>query len=729
MELTATLKSSDGSSAPLRLPDDSAFTALRRNEDQINEKLKHVAKLDQSSDFHVKYKEVIREILKIVGEALFELTKGECASLKDVQFYFWPGYDSYLNRDKKERVPIISNGEECGIGFDGKGRYYDFAPTKIGFDYFLDLQNKFPVKGKYYAPGGMHEWLSQEKNPLLKPEKGDPIALKILEVQVSKDYATRVNPETGKITIALKYDDSENWGRKLGSFLNGEESIFSKDTNYVVHSKRRWPLAEEELVDEDVRLLREKLYSAWLASCFLSNWKEIKWLDEFTEVKAALSKLNDKHDDLARMNYSGSKLIYSNSFFKHWYSLVVSENVSLEENSAGVHRNELGSVMLLTGYPINGALLYLIKYWIESIYLKLRSIEDQYFIKKKERSETTSKWAHALKTRIEFLKPLVKEVKTAKDEAVTVKSYIEMLDLKIHELANLASAVHEITKENYNFTVIKKELNNYNYDESTTAHNHLNLLLQESMKTALSRVVTDHVYMDYQRAREKIVADNYLTRQEGARTIHEDERNLPRIFLEKSNMQRFLFGTADSQGMINYNAIHIHDFLQFLYKKTKFEGIFNVEFMGFSEEEKENFNRYLTLPEIQSVDIRFPFSALVSLMVDEIFLNAFKYFEKNELGENFIKVIIHKPEVPLTRENIGKLMDLTITIRNTTDKNTNRILKNSQKTSTGLNFIKMCLKLFSENAEDVFMITEDRYCEYNLSLPVVFSREMLRFRR
>lgn len=728
MESSAKHKSSD-KSAPIKLPEDSAFSALCKNEDQINEKLKQVAELERGNDFQVKYKEIVREILKIVGEAIFELTKSDCpAQSQDIQFYFWPGYDSYLKRDKKERVLIISNGEECGIGFDGKERSYDFAPTKIGFDYFLDLENKFPVKGKHYTPGSTHNWLSQEKPPVMKSEKGDTIALKILEVQMSKDYATRLNPESGKVTIALKENESENWGRKLSSFLNSEEYIDNNNIRFVIHSQRRWPLAEEELLGDEVKILREKLYSAWLASCFISQWKELKWLNEFEEVETALSKSRGRHNDLTGKKGIGPKLIYSDSFYRHWYSIVLSRNISLEENPDGIQMNELGSVMLLTSYPINGALLYLIKYWIESIYLKLRSVEDQFFIKNKERSETTSKWAHALKTRIEFVKPLVKELKTAQNDAGSIKNYIEILDLKTHELANLASAVFEITKDKYNADTIKKELDQYIYQKNHPEHKHFNLLLQESIKTALCRVVTDNVFIDYRSAREKIIAEDYLTREEGSRTIHKGERNQPRIFLEKNSLQKFLFGTEMEQGMIGYNAEHIQEFLRFLYSRTKFESIFSVEFEGFSEEENAFFNKHITLPEIQNTEIRFPFSAIVSLMVDEILLNAFKYFEKNDLGENFIKIIINHPELSINRESIGKLMYFILTIRNTTDKYTSRKMQKSEKTSTGLNFIKMCLKLFSANADNLFKIVDDKYIEYNLKLPIVFSRNKIKFR-
>ncbi len=709
----------------------SAFKVLHKNEDRINEKLKNISTLNQADDFQKKYLGVIREILRIVGKAIFELTKDENPSAKDIDFYFWPGYDSYLDREIKRRVlitPENDDKEECGIGFDGNGNCYDFAPTKIGFDHFLDTNKSFLVKGKYYTPGSTHDWLSQERNPVLKPDKGENIPLKILEVQLAKDYATRVNPDTGKVTLKLKEDDSEKWGKTIASILNGDVYFTSNLMNYVVNCEKRWPLVMEETWDKDVIVIREKLYSAWLVSCFLPNWKELGWLNDFKEVESALSKLNARQYDLIEKKTNRPESVYSASYYNHWYSILLSRNASLSEDIIGIHRNELGSIMLLTTYPINGALLYLIKYWIESIYLKLRSIEDQYYIKKKERSETTSKWAHALKTRIEFLKPLVKEVKKAKDEAGTLKNYIEILDLKIHELANLASAVHEITKENYNFAAIQKELKNYNYSENSSGHNHINLLLQESIKTALCRVVTDSIYIDYRSAREKIIAEEYLTREESAQTVHAGGKNLPNVFLEKSDLQLFLFGDADTRGMINYNAVDIHEFLSFLYRKTKFEGILSVEFKEFSDEEKEIFNMYLTLPEIQTVDIRFPFSAIVSLVVDEILLNAFKYFDKNDRGENYIKIIIHRPQEPLTDENIGKLMNMTITIRNTTNKNTSS-MKKSQKTSTGLNFIETCLRLFCESGADITDKEEDGYVEYNLNLPIVSSRDEINFRR
>lgn len=412
---------------------------LINKEEEIYEKIKILErslfeeKLDQFYDG-------LRDALKLIGKTIFELTQPQIDEPTSYYFYFWPGYNSYL--EKSSHRIFIKDTEndnvDCGIGFcnnnfDCNKKEFFECPSSHWFRLLLGNDVIFKYQGLNISPGGTHPWLSQEYAPKFINSEA-PIEYLSIGNLIDEDFNINEGDdnyykiEDNKISIKLDMKDFKSWGKRIGEVLNNDNNInyslkstmtslrnkmfkplveekdytkedlnktldslhnvfgkhFNNDEkhNYPFSLTKKWPhkLSEEEndYTKEDFEIIlnfRYKLYSLWLISCFNPELLSNELLNSLGIILPESKKVKDNLD--FKCHSENCNELYK---FDHWYSTTF-RKVNISESESSNH--DLGSAMFLTNYKIDDNLLIFIKYWINTIFLTLRGVEDQYIVKKK----------------------------------------------------------------------------------------------------------------------------------------------------------------------------------------------------------------------------------------------------------------------------------------------------------------------------------------------------------
>src|SRR5215213_3371488 len=360
-------------------------------------------------------------LLRVVGRALFEVSRCFAKESDNIDTYFWPGYNSILGQDAPRRVQIIPEmftNIPGGIGFESTSLtedyidyidsiqhnislvdatgYYDLSHTSLWFDCLLSPYNKDDVfsDGTRFIVGGTHHWVTSRNVKL-----NDNTPLDVLSIGISEEESPP--PKKGFISVNLKPHEYNDWGRQIGEYL---ESTVPDGATWP--SDPEWDTIKYELKKNRARNITRRLYSIWLKNNFDPTWKlhdisamvddtrrrgEWKGLDKLADrVKALayattgqLSKIIDREDSAI---YYGIELLECASTlkpheYKHWYTLALKKTILIP----GLKEipNEIGSAMLYSSVELPEVFFSLVKPWIESIYLEIRSFESALLLKQR----------------------------------------------------------------------------------------------------------------------------------------------------------------------------------------------------------------------------------------------------------------------------------------------------------------------------------------------------------
>ena len=349
-----------------------------------------------------------------------------------------------------------------------------------------------------------------------------------------------------------------------------------------------------------------------------------------------------------------------------------------------------------------------------------------HIVEQKTASDITSKWAHALKTRIEFLKPIARSLKekfpdNEEEGNKEGRNVVNILENRIMDLSKTALLIYEFSKDiigNYDFL---KEFNGFvedfkNSPESYTRR-HLVEILQDSISTALVRIITDDVYSVYIEARKKCFKREYFTERKIPRSEGNANRTLMELNLENQN--ELIFG---EKGISRIDRSTIGTFLEDLYNITQLKGKFTVE----CDNELTEFLNYFILEEstIGGNDKRFPMSTMISLLFDEILLNALKYFDTNKDSETYVKINIEIPRYNFSGFRKGNGYLLPVTIKNSIGEEIKKenIHKDIRDYRTGIQSINMGFSMLQKEKKiNYFNISDGKFFEYEFNIPVYLS--------
>jgi hypothetical protein len=368
----------------------------------------------------------VQGVLRVVGRGLFEATAPFLGqnSFKEVDFYFWPGYVS-ISDLQRPRVTLTCDhlGIPCGIGFrvipalkrENSYLRYEASEASLWFSRLLVAKDKcgllpLPRREKdrvlvgedevgRFSPGGTHPWIMQ--GAFLPKLRTDGTALDVLAIQVG---APEEEPANGVLSVSLDENHVECWGHQVAQILNNSAILKCQAGAvwpYGADSSAVTPLSVE--VRTCIQRTRETLYSIWLASNFVPDWRHRcrSWIDEF------LTRLRDTGqptiptlaDGIQHWLQTNDEVEFHR--YRCWYTISLTQTVPLPETD--VSEPELGSAMVLTSRPLEWAYLLLIQRWIETIYLQIRNLDNTIQMKKIGQEEERRAFAHKTLSHLQSL--------------------------------------------------------------------------------------------------------------------------------------------------------------------------------------------------------------------------------------------------------------------------------------------------------------------------------------
>lgn len=332
-------------------------------------------------------------ILATVADSVCQLTFADgirhSAIPEDWRFYFWPGYDSVLYGDQprrfaiRERHPRIKlyAGRRICTACVGTGRSCAncarLSLTAAAFSQTLTTHPHDIYRGVPFTPGSTHAWLSRA-NPLL-PD-GSPLEALVVDVNGTKHNQ---RDSSGFLEVNLPASNWPRWGTALSEILNDPRLIsVSPAWPQAVEPDIRMPFFEAS----GVRDIWLALYNIWLAATFaderqqvqegvqvsVSTLRELLRTLEERDGQPILQPLLRRAERLADVALLNRFHVRTDAY-RFWYSLPVQGAVETSELTAT--RADLGSAMLLTNYPLTLECVFVIRLWVRSIYLMIRSFE------------------------------------------------------------------------------------------------------------------------------------------------------------------------------------------------------------------------------------------------------------------------------------------------------------------------------------------------------------------
>jgi hypothetical protein len=341
-------------------------------------------------------------ILRIMGRILFEATEPFLQKQwkrHNLNFYFWPGYVSILADEESSRITLSQGSVSCGQGFRITNQPLErigYLPSSTSTWYARVLTPEADAStngANFFVPGGTHNWVSAGSLAINSNAKRE--TLFILEICVARKYA--FDSRSGIIRIHLKAGDWENWGQKIGEYLNDSDKVHSD-------SAVSWPhpippdgtMSGEEV--QVVKEVREKLYSIWLAATFDSGWARShrEWLLAFS--KRLTGEYTNRTGGGIDFSPLAKRLVQDveqeggSPEFRCWYTLPLESAVHMSDAW-----RELGSAMILSSCELPAAYLHVAASWVTRIYLSLRYFENATLLDQARKNQMEMVFAHEIK--------------------------------------------------------------------------------------------------------------------------------------------------------------------------------------------------------------------------------------------------------------------------------------------------------------------------------------------
>ncbi len=344
----------------------------------------------QNLDFRVVFRRMFWEMGSALFDAAAPFLKQEWEH-RNLNFYFWPGYDSILHGDpKNKRITVLWEDSPdstilCGAGFqltkDGTTRYKE-SNTSLWFQRALTVCEE---SNGQFVPGGTHGWVAQDNLKILDTEKTteDWDFLTALVVQARKDGISDYSAHRGFARLQLRHQDCRTWG-KLGSRWLNDKSKVICDENWPTPIESKVDRAKSDRERGRLNIIRQKLYNIWLAATFDIEWRT-EWFFRFLK-QLRYRELNSLADRLQRNPLDQAHL--REPPFRWWYTLWLES--SLEKLTG---KQPLGSAMFLSSAELPPAYIYLATAFVNEIYFQMRDVESTSRIEQVGRFEGQEKQA------------------------------------------------------------------------------------------------------------------------------------------------------------------------------------------------------------------------------------------------------------------------------------------------------------------------------------------------
>lgn len=384
-------------------------------------------------------------LYQVIGDVLLGLIPllqpEDCAKQKQMNFYFWPGYHSYL---ANRRVFLKEKTWNFGVGvfrdLDAELHYYRDCSQARWYHYLIADRNS--------GPGDVHQWLRYQQQPRFSPGVTPSVedSRKFVNSLTATTKAIDLEEQQlfeGNEVLPLKdySQDTWEWGEQYAEFINQ----YRVDKSWIFPD--RW-----NAVDQEARLrsLRCKMHSVWLHSVFCD--RKPQWLDSFiqellsnTETEpAGLALQQALHDKVAddwgdaahkRPSFTcWSYLSLHASLAPSVSSMHESRHQPAEEQQRAIARQSLGSAEILSSIPLRPRYFSIVRSWISEVYGLVRNAEISILLENHKLEARKSDlagpyWAH--------------ELMKLSDEGLST-AYRDLADIRPNALSNMKFVLHSI---------------------------------------------------------------------------------------------------------------------------------------------------------------------------------------------------------------------------------------------------------------------------------------------
>jgi hypothetical protein len=358
---------------------------LRKGGDDCKDELQVLTGLpfaDRRRRFNASFKRIFEKM----GESLYQAARLFVNPADSLEFYFWPGYDSILEKGQAKRITLtvvdgIAN-ISCGIALpyrDGDSRPAKSPTTDWFYRVLTDRGDK--LDGEPFTPGSTHFWITQRGLKLNDgTSQGGPFNVLAVETLPSVEEQV-ADMEAGVLRIPLDYSKPTTWVDTIDRTLNDSGKIFidflwpmpvPPCEPIKVAQRKRLGMENKLRVQHQIRL---KLYSIWLLATLgpaysEENWE---WIDQFAaDVSNDLPQLA-KRIKAGLVATRKKDLGDGPSKYRNWYTINLDRIPSLPGPKVS---EELGSAMIFSSHQIPAICLILMQARVEWIYLLMRSFEE-----------------------------------------------------------------------------------------------------------------------------------------------------------------------------------------------------------------------------------------------------------------------------------------------------------------------------------------------------------------
>jgi hypothetical protein len=446
-------------------------------EESFKECLKRVTKLKRQSEESILNRpgfsrlpdeEILRylqqlcpALYEIISDTLFRLIPlvqpGDYRRHNRLNFYFWPGYHSYL---ANKRIFVKEESWNFGIGLSGDPeaetfeRYRDCSQARW-YHYLVRKRNRSDV-----MPGDVHQWLRFQQQPQLHGDehKFDEDSQKFVNsLTATIEAMDKEEQELFRGNAVLLLDacrqSTKTWGAQYAKFINAY-SIYKSWT-----FPDRWGKPVEQ--EAQLRAARCKMHAVWLHAIFCDN--KPAWLDDFihelqsrSETQQAGEALKLGLEDKVAANWGDAAL--GRPRFSCWSYLSLHSSLAPsvspmydpqvqpeEARRRTLAMQSLGSAELLCSVPLRPRYISIVRPWISEVYGLVRNAEISILLQNHKLETRKAElagpyWAHELmKLTDEGLSTILREAADTSPAAVSNRKFV------LHSIRMMGSLAYAFT--------------------------------------------------------------------------------------------------------------------------------------------------------------------------------------------------------------------------------------------------------------------------------------------
>jgi hypothetical protein len=397
-------------------------------------------------------------LYRVMADTLFRLLAllqpSDCLGQDRINFYFWPGYHSYL---ANRRILIQKKQWKLGVGISA-------APEARTFQHYCDCSQarwyQYLIKPRnksYITPTAtnVHLWLLREL-----PEGGRDSGHRLDSLTVTTKPQQDLGfdpPEFFKehrvLRLGKRHRDTEEWGARFSDFVHRidrtlNESVPATEKNH-----------QHNLQDTSSLAVKAKMQSVWLHAAFCDYKPE--WLDRLIEDLAsgdetlpASEALRAGLNDPVAINWGDATTkrptfcCWTNLTLRPWLDPSKLYDFKSYDDTEGPRRlasQTMGSAEMLCSIPLRPNYFAFVRPWISEVYSMVRNAEIAILIHNqklgaREPMLAGPYFAHEIKKLVDDALPTVKrEAADTSTEAVRNRRFL------LHSIGALTNLAYSFT--------------------------------------------------------------------------------------------------------------------------------------------------------------------------------------------------------------------------------------------------------------------------------------------